>query len=132
MYMGMMHEILPPCMKHGGQADGSAKMLPVRREFHDTLGSGFEHKGIDRPLILKCQSVQGIRNREYDVEIADVEQVIFSRFNPTLFGEGLAFGAMPVSTGVIGDTHYISAIVTNIGVSAQRICPATGNGGYRF
>ena len=43
---------------------------------------------------------------------------MFLPINPTLFGKGLAFGAMPVTAGVVGNLD-VSATSASINVAAK-------------
>lgn len=54
-----------------------------------------------------------------DVEIADRQQVGLARCQPGARGGALAFGAMSVAAGVIGDPP-VSAVVAGLDVTAQR------------
>lgn len=56
-----------------------------------------------------------------------VQQIATLLIHPFFFGKGLAFGAMAVSAGVIGDSG-ITALVAGIYMRAQRGSPAIHDG----
>src|SRR4051794_23553390 len=49
------------------------------------------------------QCIQLMRQRKHDVKITDVQQLLFSRFEPVLACLCLALGAVPIPAGVIRD-----------------------------
>ncbi len=60
------------------------------------------------------------------MEVMRVEQRNALLIDPNFFGKTLAFGAVPVSAGVIGDT-LVPAVVTCVYMSAKRRCPTVHN-----
>jgi len=52
------------------------------------------------------------------MEIGHRQQVGFSVLDPSFFGQCLAFGAVPVPAGVVGDADVIASI-THIHMAAQ-------------
>ncbi len=65
------------------------------------------------------------------MEVMGVQQVGTLLIHTYFFGKRLAFGAMAVSAGVIGDSGK-AALVTGVYMSAQRGSPAIhdGSGGF--
>jgi hypothetical protein len=75
---------------------------------------------VKRAWILKRKDIQFVWNAEDHVKIAGRQHFSFARCHPALTRLRLAFRAMPVATGVIGDGLSVAALKTSIKMSAQR------------
>jgi hypothetical protein len=65
------------------------------------------------------------------MKVTYIQQVTFLAVDPALLGQRLAFWAMAVAAGIVGDS-CISAFTTDIGMTAQGRGPALFNGGHDF
>lgn len=59
---------------------------------------------------MKGYRIQQIGKGKHDMKITDIQQIVFSGFNPTFFIERLAFRTLAITTGVVLDTREIAAI----------------------
>ncbi len=80
---------------------------------------------------MQKQGVQLRRNRENNMEVMRIEKVFPLSVQPDLLGEGLAFGTVPVSAGIVGDA-LVPAVVTCVYMSAKDRCPAGHNAPRRL
>ena len=98
VHVGMMIEVLSPCVEDCRETDNSAKMLGIGSDHDQRLGGGLEQNAVDLGLVLigDCSDLR--RQREHDVEVGDWQQFGFARFEPFLSRRPLALGTMPVAT----------------------------------
>lgn len=66
------------------------------------------------------------RDGEDHMEIMNIQQVFSLLCNPLLFGEGLAFGAVAVTAGIVG-YPLVAAVIADIHMSAKRRGAAADN-----
>ena len=81
---------------------------------------------VQNPGVAQAERVQFMRQSEYDVEVRNVEQFLFSRGEPALAGLCLTFRAMPIAAGVIRD-GLMAALGALIDVPSQRRRAAAGD-----
>lgn len=60
---------------------------------------------VEKLLILKNGGIQGLREGKHDVKIAHRQKFGHLSFNPVFLNRVLAFGTMPVTTGVVRNIH---------------------------
>ena len=116
--MRMKMEILPPSMKYLNAADLCAKIFLVPGQLCQRFSCTGKKKTIQFFLVRQEKRIQFRRNREYDMKVLDIQQIKALVFNPALFQQRLAFGAMPVPAGIVG-RPLVSAIRTLIHMTAQ-------------
>src|SRR5512137_221703 len=104
MDMGMMGERLAPGVENREQANPGAETLRICGERHGRLGGGAHQRGIEKPLVLEGDLGRRRRQGEDEMEIRRREQLGLARVEPGGSGGSLAFWAMPVAAGVVGDT----------------------------
>ena len=106
-------------MKDGKDANAGAEVLGVGCDGDQRLGRGLEQDAVDRGLVL-VGDVGNLRGkREYYVIVRHRQQLGLALGEPFLRGGTLAFGAMPIATGVIGDLRVRALL-------AARDMPAEG------
>jgi hypothetical protein len=76
---------------------------------------------------LEGEGPQGIWNRENDVKIGDRQEVLEPVVQPAVAKGRLAFGAVAVAAGIIGDA-LMAAGIAGVNMSAQVSGAAMGNG----
>src|SRR5271168_132875 len=74
---------------------------------------------VDHGLVLEGDCGERIRYGEHHVEVRRVEQFRLAVLEPLRAREPLAFGAVPVATGVVGDA-LVAAAVAALDVAAER------------
>lgn len=119
MQVGMMHQVLAPRMQDGEKANLRAEMLGLGGNLQERFGSGLEQEAVDDALVRQRQGAQLGWQREYDVEVGDVEQFRLPRLQPSRAGRGLALGAVAIAARIVGEAA-ISAGVARLFVSAER------------
>lgn len=97
MYMGMMLELLVPGVQDTEEADLCAKPFRIAGDLKQCLGAGPEEEGINLAFVLQRHWRKPMWQGEDDVNVGRGQQVLFSRFEPSVAGVGLAFWAMPAS-----------------------------------
>ena len=78
-------------------------MARIAGEGGEGGGGGAEEQRVEDAGIALGERVQGVGQREYDVEILDGEQFGAAGGKPALFGEGLALRAVAVAAGIVGE-----------------------------
>ena len=78
----MKMKVLSPALKREGvknsqKANRSAQMFGIGRNREQRFGHRAEQDAIDLARILKCQSADLLRQRKYDMEIRDGQQLGF-------------------------------------------------------
>ena len=89
-------------MQDGEEADFSSQVPGVGGNLEHGLSGGAEEKIVKQPRSV-AERVQLVGQGKDNVEVRDVEQVLFATCEPTLARLRLAFGTVSVATGVIGD-----------------------------
>jgi hypothetical protein len=86
-----------------------------------------EKQVVHNPGVTLAESIQLMRQGEYDVEVRDGKEFLFPSGEPALASLCLTLRTMPVSAGVIRD-GLMTAPRASIDVTAQRRSPATPDG----
>ena len=117
--MGMMIEVLPPCVQYGGEADLGSEVFGVGGDRQEGSRGGPEQKSIDHRLVLigDCADFGG--QREHDVVIGDRQEFGLSHRQPSLRRSPLTLGAMAVAAGIVGDAR-MSTILATLDMTAER------------
>jgi hypothetical protein len=64
------------------------------------------------------------------MEVVGGQDALLSLGNPPRLGQGLAFGAVAISAGVVADLPVFATVRTELDVSSQSGCPAGFDGGH--
>ena len=105
-------------MEDRGDPNRAAEVTRVAPEGEQRLGGGMEQERVDDPRIALCEGVEGVRQREHDMEVRNRQQVGAAGRQPSFFGEGLTLRAMAIATRVVRDTHG-AASVTRLPMPAE-------------
>ncbi len=119
MEVGMMGQGRSPAMQHGGQADAGAKVLGIASDGDQRLGGGLEQNGIDGCLVLVGDMGDRCRQGENHMVIGHRQQFRLTRDKPILGHRALAFGAMAVAAGIVGDVG-MAALLASRHMTAER------------
>ena len=84
-----------------------------------------EQQIVEQPLVVQYQRRQQGRQGEHDMKVADREQTLQAGFEPGGAFARLAFGAMAIPTGVVGDPCE-TTVGAGIDMAAQRRSAALG------
>ena len=76
-------------------------------------------QAIDLGLVLVGDGSDLRRQGEHHMEIGDRQQLGLARRQPLGGGRPLAFGAMPVATGVVGDAR-VGTVLAALDMTAER------------
>ena len=120
-------EVLPPSVKDGSDTGLCAEVFFVGAEFHEGFRNGSKKQIIHLRLILHEDDVQIVGYGENSVEILHVQEVLSLLIEPLLLSESLAFRAVAVATGVVGD-FLEPALAAPVDVRAKCRSPAVGDG----
>ena len=96
-------KVLAPGVQHGQHAGLGTQVLGIGGHLEHGLGGGPQEQVVDDPRIGQCDRVEGIREREDEMEVRHREQVGGAGLQPPCRGRGLAGGAVAVAAGVVGD-----------------------------
>ena len=129
MEMGMVAEGLAPAVQHRDEADPGAEMLGIGGDDAQRLGGCPEQDAVDDLLVLEGYGRNLGRQREDHVEIGHRQQVARARGQPVARDRALAFWAMPVAAGIVGDTHRAAGPAA-LDMAAERGGPAQFDRGH--
>ena len=106
-------------MQHQRCADTRAQVLRVARDRQQHLCSHVEHQPVDQGLVLIRDGADLRRQGEHHMIIGDWQQLGFARREPLGGGSSLAFGTMPVATGIVGNAR-VGTILAALDMTAER------------
>jgi hypothetical protein len=132
MDMGMKLELLIPGMQHAEEADLGPEMSGRARDLEEGVGTGAEQQMVDHSLVVESQSCQLRRLGEDHMDVGAGEQFPTPCLQPVFPGPGLTFGAMAITTAVVGDGGAVSAAGTFIDMSAEGGGATARNGQQDF
>jgi len=124
VHVGMQRQILSPGVEDAEKTDLGSQVLCIGSEFEHCFPAGTEQQVVEHLGVPLAKCVEFVRQRKDHMKVGDAQQFLFSRGEPALTRLGLALGAVPVSTGVIGD-GLMTAARTSIHVTAERCGAAT-------
>ena len=104
VHVGMMGQRRTPGMEDGEDADAGAEMFGIGRDRQHRLRRGFEQQIVDHRLVLIGDVGDLPRQAEHHVEVRHRQQFRLALGQPFLGRRPLALGAMPVATGIVGNS----------------------------
>ena len=117
--MGMVLQLAAPCVQDGGDADVGAEVLAIGGNRDEGLGRSFKQQSIDLGLVLVGHRADRGRKREHQVEIRDRQKLGFARRKPCHRSRPLAFWAVPIPAGIIGDA-CVRTVLAALDMTAER------------
>src|SRR5215469_17018248 len=118
-----MQEILPPGVKHGEKADLRTQVLGVSGNGAHRRAHRPEQNVVDVLFILVGDRSDWLWHRKDDVEVADVEKLRSTVFQPFGASQRLTLAAVAVSATVVRDALVVT-VVTLLDVTTKR-CRST-------
>ncbi len=106
-------------MQDGDEADAGTQVPGIDRDLQQRLSDRLEQHAVDNPLVGQRQCIEGVGQRENDVEVLDGQQFGGAIFHPPRAGGALAAGAVPVAAGVVSDALMLT-VIAGLHVPAQR------------
>ena len=94
-------EILSPGMKNFNTADLCAKIFLVPGQLRQCFSCAGKQETIQFFLIRQEKRIQIGGNREHHMKVLDIQKIEALVLNPTFFQQRLAFGTMPIPTGIV-------------------------------
>ena len=128
MNVWMRLQGLSPSVQDAEEADLGTEMFWIRGNFQQSGSRGIEQESEQHLLVLPDQWDERVRHAENEMKIVHRQQFLLALGEPGLASAGLTLRAMPVPTGVVGDTGDISATGAHIEMAAQCGSTATDNG----
>jgi hypothetical protein len=127
--MKMILEGLIPGVQDGDDAQGSteATSAKLKQRFTDGFKKNPEHD----LLIGEDQAVEIMRQGENQMKVSHRQKLTGLFFQPPGFAQGLAFGAVAVTAGVISRT-FKAAHIAAIQVATQLFSPTERDGSDNF
>jgi hypothetical protein len=119
MDVGMVIEVLTPCMEYGGQPDPSTQMFGIGGDSGKRLGGGLEQNAVHLGLVLVGDGADLRRQGEHHMIIGDWQQLGSARREPLGGGSPLAFGTMPVATRIVGDAR-VGTVLAALDMTTER------------
>jgi len=129
MDVGMMDQRLSPGVQNRQDANLSAKVSGLGRDFLQRLGTSPEQDLVEPFLILQGNGRQFMRHCEHDMKVMNGEQFRSPLLHPRRPCKISAFWAVPVAARVV-DLFSMSAMFAFLQVAAEFGRAAVANGGY--
>jgi hypothetical protein len=101
--VGVQMEVLAPGMQDGEESEMCPEMLRVAADREERLSCGSEEVAVDLAGVLEREGSEGVGEGEDHVEVADVKEIGGLGVEPFLARGSLAFRAVAVKAGVVGD-----------------------------
>src|SRR5580700_8819459 len=95
-------------MQDCGDADVGTEVLAIGGSGGEGLGRRLEQQAIDDGLVLLGDPAKRRRQPEHQVKIRHGQELGFTRRKPCRCRLPLAFSAVPVATGIIGDPRMFT------------------------
>src|ERR1700674_2027650 len=114
-------KVLPPCVQNCRDTDISTKVFGVGSNDGESLGGSLKQQAIDFGLVLIRNPSKRSRQLENQVEIRHGQELGFARGKPCRCRLPLAFRAVPVATGIIGDPRMLT-VLTPLDMTAELGC----------
>src|SRR5438309_6293390 len=118
--MQVLGEILAPGMEDRRAADVTTEVARIAAKGGERRGDRVEEQRIEDPGIALRERVQGVGQREDDMEVLHGQQLGAPGGEPALFRQGLALRAVAVAARVVGDP---------LGAARVARLPMTAEGG---
>ena len=112
-------EVLAPCVQDGGDADVGTEVLAIGGNGDEGLGRSFKQQSIDLGLVLVGHRADRGRKLEYQVHIGHGQKLGFARRKPCHRSRPLAFRAVPIPAGIVGDT-CVRTVLAALDMTAER------------
>ena len=106
-------------------------MLGIGGDRDQRLGRGLEQDGVDHRLVLIGDVGDRRRQREHHMIIGHRQQLGLPLRQPILGRRALAFGAMPVAAGIVGDER-VGAVLATRDMAAESRRAAALDGGHHL
>jgi len=106
----MIHEVLAPGVQHTDTPYLCPEMFRVACELCEGLGDRTEKKIVQDLAVHGDQGIEFGGEGEDQMEIRDGQEILTARLDPSFFPQGLTFGAMSISAGVIGDLQMATVV----------------------
>ena len=120
-----------PGMEDGGDADPCAQMFGIGGNGQHGLRARLEQQVIDDLLVLIGDGGDLSRQGEDDMKIPDRKQFGLAVGQPVARRRALAFGAVAVAAGVVGDRCMVAVLAAR-SVAAERHRAASLDGVHDF
>lgn len=101
VHMYMVIQLLIPGVKDLDDPGCCTEPFFIFREFYKCLCTASVQKGIEKLLVTVDQGVEFMRKSKYHMKVRGVDHLSTAFVYPDLLVDGLAVGAVAVSTGVI-------------------------------
>lgn len=119
-------------MENAKEADISAQVFRIASDLQKRLGHSPKQEVVEFDLVLEYECLQFMRQRENDVEITGRQKLPLSRRDPPLTRLILAFRAMAISAGVVGNGLIATALWARIDMTAESRCTTTSDSTDHF
>src|SRR6516164_391850 len=102
--MWMPLQGLSPSMENTQEADVASEVLGVGGNFEQCLLACLEEEPEEDPLVLPHQRYQRVRHAEDQMVVVHGQQLSLPSPQPFVTGTGLAFRAVTIAAGIVGDS----------------------------
>lgn len=114
----VQRQVLSPGVQYGDHAGLSSEPLGLPGQLAKCFPGGAEQQVIQLRLIVHHHGVQAIGQSKNQMEISYRQEFLRAVFNPALLSRPLAFGTVPVATGIV--RHYpVAAGRAGVHMAAQ-------------
>jgi hypothetical protein len=119
-------------VQNAEEADVGTQVFRIASDLQKRLRHSPEQEVVEFDLVLEYECLQFMRQRENDMEITARQKFPLSRRDPPLTSLILAFRAMTISAGVVGNGLITTALWAPIDMTAESCCTTTTDSAYHF
>jgi hypothetical protein len=105
-------------VEHSGDADARAEVLAIGGDDQHRLRCRSEQQIVDERLVLERDVGDLGRQREYDVEVADRQEIGLALSKPGPRGRALTLRTVSVAAGIVSDAP-LAAVLAGFDVTAK-------------
>ena len=108
-------------MEHGEESDLRTQVFGISGDGPQGFGRGAEENAVNHLLVLVGDWGNLFRHREYNVEVLAVEEFRLAVLDPLGASQGLALGAVAISTGPVTNS-LVAALIALLDLSTESRC----------
>ena len=118
--MDVLPQILPPRMKHHGDAEFAPEPAGIAPELEQGLRGRLEQQPVDEGGMALRNPIELMGQGEHDMPVRDVEQVGALALDPSGLCQGLALGAVTIPARCVLNRHRPAVVAVRLESRPER------------
>ena len=112
--MDVLTQILPPSMKHHGDAELAAEPAGIAAELEQGLRRRLEQQPVDEGRMALGDSIELMGQGEHDMPVRDIEELCALALDPSGLCQGLALGAVTIPARCVLNRHRPAVVAVRL------------------